>query len=202
MSRSTSRKKTSGPSTAKVNFCSPSCPRLHKKKAAPFQRTAHGARENVPFKRFLGCDRGPDGNLVVNPEQAVIVKRIYSMFLQGMIYHGIAKQLTEDGIPTPGGKTSWNQSAVKSILSNEKYKGDTLLQKTYTTDFLTKKTKVNEGEIPQYAEYESFFKTFKQLPDSLEEFSIDSWNSLVEYATIYSTDDIRFTFKNGQEIKA
>ena len=50
--------------------------------------------------------------------------------------------------------------------------------------------------------YESFFKTFKQLPDSLEEFSIDSWNRLVEYATVYSADDIRFTFKNGQEIKA
>ncbi|MFR2882316.1 MAG: hypothetical protein ACLTC8_15950 [Lachnospiraceae bacterium] len=54
----------------------------------------------------------------------------------------------------------------------------------------------------QRAEYESFLKTFKQLQDSLEEFSIDSWNSLVEYATIYSADDIRFTFKNGQEIKA
>lgn len=54
----------------------------------------------------------------------------------------------------------------------------------------------------QRAEYESFLKTFKQLPDSLEEFSIDSWNSLVEYATVYSADDIRFTFKNGQEIKA
>ena len=51
-------------------------------------------------------------------------------------------------------------------------------------------------------EYESFLKTFKQLPDSLEEFNIDGWNSLVEYATVYSADDIRFTFKNGQEIKA
>ena len=54
----------------------------------------------------------------------------------------------------------------------------------------------------QRAEYESFLKTFKQLPDSLEEFGIDSWNSLVEYVTVYSADDIRFTFKNGQEIKA
>lgn len=54
----------------------------------------------------------------------------------------------------------------------------------------------------QRAEYEIFLKTFKQLPDSLEEFNIDSWNSLVEYATVYSADDIRFTFKNGQEIKA
>ena len=104
----------------------------------------------VPFQRFLGYDRGPDGNLVVNPEQAVIVKSSYSMFLQGMSYHGIAKKLTADVIPTPGGKEKWSISTVKSILSNEKYKGDALLQKSYTVDFLTKKTKVNEGEIPQY----------------------------------------------------
>lgn len=67
-----------------------------------------------------------------------------------MSYHGIAKKLTADGIPTPGGKEKWSISTVKSILSNEKYKGDALLQKSYTVDFLTKKTKVNEGEIPQY----------------------------------------------------
>ena len=95
-------------------------------------------------------DRGPDGNLVVNREQAVIVQRIYAMFLQGMSYHGIAKQLTADGIPTPGGKDKWSISTIRSILSNEKYKGDALLQKSYTVDFLTKKTKINEGEIPQY----------------------------------------------------
>ena len=53
-------------------------------------------------------------------------------------------------VTTPGGKEKWSISTVKSILSNEKYKGDALLQKSYTVDFLTKKTKVNEGEIPQY----------------------------------------------------
>lgn len=72
------------------------------------KRFADG-KVTVPFKRFLGYDRGPDGNLVINPEQAVTIKRIYSMFLHGMTYHGIAKQLTDDGILTPGGKTNWNQ---------------------------------------------------------------------------------------------
>ena len=72
------------------------------------------------------------------------------MFLQGMSYHGIAKKLTADRIPTPGGKDKWSISTVRSILSNEKYKGDALLQKSYTVNFLTKKTKINEGEIPQY----------------------------------------------------
>jgi hypothetical protein len=72
------------------------------------------------------------------------------MFLEGATPHSIAKHLTEQGILSPGGKQKWNQSAVKSILQNEKYKGDALLQKSYTVDFLTKKKKMNEGEIPQY----------------------------------------------------
>ena len=72
------------------------------------------------------------------------------MFLMGNTYHSIANALTADGILSPGGKTKWSQSTVKSILTNEKYKGDALLQKSYTVDFLTKKTKINEGEIPQY----------------------------------------------------
>ena len=113
------------------------------------KRFADG-KVTVPFKRFLGYDRGPDGNLVLNKDEAVIIRRIYSMFLQGMTPHGIAARLTADGIKSPGGKDKWNSGAVRSILTNEKYKGDALLQKSYTVDFLTKKKKVNEGEIPQY----------------------------------------------------
>ena len=113
------------------------------------KRFADG-KVTVPFKRFLGYDRGPDGNLVLNKDEAVIIRRIYCMFLQGMTPHGIAARLTADGIKSPGGKDKWNAGAVRSILTNEKYKGDALLQKSYTVDFLTKKKKVNEGEIPQY----------------------------------------------------
>mgnify|MGYP002516467607 FL=1 len=113
------------------------------------KRFADG-KVTVPFKRFLGYDRGSDGNLVLNPDEAVTVRRIYSMFLQGMSPYGIATHLTADGIKSPGGKDKWNAGAVRSILTNEKYKGDALLQKSYTVDFLTKKKKVNEGEIPQY----------------------------------------------------
>lgn len=113
------------------------------------KRFADG-KVTVPFKRFLGYDRGPDGNLVLNPDEAVTVRRIYSMFLQGMSLYGIATHLTADGIKSPGGKDKWNAGAVRSIITNEKYKGDALLQKSYTVDFLTKKKKVNEGEIPQY----------------------------------------------------
>jgi len=104
----------------------------------------------VPFGRFLGYERGENGELVVNEEQAEVVRRIYGLFLQGRSPYSIAKQLTAEGVPTPGGKTNWCSATVRSILTNEKYKGDALLQKVFTTDFLTKKKKVNEGEVPQY----------------------------------------------------
>ncbi|WP_330655448.1 recombinase family protein [Alkaliphilus sp. B6464] len=107
------------------------------------KRFADG-KVTVPFGKFLGYDKGEDGNLVINEKEAVVVKRIYGMFLQGMTPYGIAKQLTADGILTPGKKQKWSAGTVKSILANEKYKGDALLQKSYTVDFLSKKKKVNE----------------------------------------------------------
>lgn len=86
----------------------------------------------------------------MNEAEAEIVREIYSLFLTGLTPHTIAKRLTERGIKTPAGKDKWHSSTVKSILTNEKYKGDALLQKTYTSDFLTKKKKINHGEIPMY----------------------------------------------------
>ncbi len=113
------------------------------------KRFADG-RATVPFKRFLGFERGADGGLVVDEGQAAVVRRIYGLFLQGQSPWGIAKGLTKEGIPAPGGGSVWAHRTVRSILSNEKYKGDALLQKVYTVDFLTKKKKVNTGEVPQY----------------------------------------------------
>ena len=113
------------------------------------KRMADG-KVSVPFGRFMGYDRGEDGSLVINEEQAVVIRKIYAYFLQGMTTNMIAKKLTQEGIKTPGGKEKWYKTTVKSILTNEKYRGDALLQKTFTTDYLTKKKKVNEGEVPQY----------------------------------------------------
>ena len=107
-------------------------------------------RFSICYGRFLGYDRGDDGTMVINPEQAVIVKRIYSDFISGLSPKAIAKRLTEDGVPTPGGQAKWYEGTVRSILKNEKYKGCALLQKTYTPDFLTKKAVRNHGEVPQY----------------------------------------------------
>ena len=113
------------------------------------KRFADG-KVSFAYSRFLGYDKEPDGSLVINEEQAQTVKLIYKLFLDGLTMHSVANELTKRGLITPGGKTNWSQSTVRSILTNEKYKGDALLQKSYTVDFLTKKVKTNEGEVPQY----------------------------------------------------
>ena len=113
------------------------------------KRFADG-KVSVPFNNFLGYKKGEDGNLVIDEEQAMIVKRIYREFLSGSSSVAIAKGLTNDGIETPGHKQKWYATTVRSILTNEKYKGDALLQKHYTVDFLTKKQKINNGEVQQY----------------------------------------------------
>jgi len=104
----------------------------------------------VCYTRFLGYEKGPDGNLVINVEQAKIVRYIFSLFLQGMTFSSISKNLEIQGYKTGTGNTTWHVSSVKNILTNEKYKGDALLQKNYTADFLTKKPVANKGEVPQY----------------------------------------------------
>ena len=104
----------------------------------------------MPFSSFLGYERGDDGQPKIVEKEAKIVRLIYKMFLEGKTPTYIAKYLTQQNIPTPRAKDKWCSTTVESILKNEKYKGAALLQKTFTTDFLTKKKKQNEGEIPQY----------------------------------------------------
>ena len=105
----------------------------------------------LPYKQFLGYEKGENGFPKIVESEAKIVRQIYDMFyFKGKTPSSIAKHLTEQGIPTPAGKEVWQSSTVESILTNEKYKGDALLQKTFTVDFLTKKKKINEGEIKQY----------------------------------------------------
>lgn len=114
------------------------------------KRMADG-KVSFAYSRFLGLDKDKEtGKIVVNPEQAETVKLIFRLFLEGKTPHAIAAHLTEQGIKTPGGKDVWNQQTVRRMLSNEKYKGDALLQKEFTVDFLQKKLKKNEGEVPQY----------------------------------------------------
>ena len=104
----------------------------------------------MPYKHFLGYARNDDGTPRVVESEAKIVRMIYAMFLDGQTPSGLASYLTEHGIPTPAGKKTWQSSTVESILTNEKYKGDARLQKSFTVDFLNKKMKRNEGEVPSY----------------------------------------------------
>ena len=113
------------------------------------KRFADG-KVSLPYSHFLGYEKGPDGLPKVVPEEAHTVRRIYSDYMRGKTAWSIAKELTQDGIPTPSGRSTWQTSTVESILTNEKYKGAAILQKSFTVDFLTKKKKQNEGEIPQY----------------------------------------------------
>ena len=113
------------------------------------KRMADG-KVTIPYKHFLGYRKGPDGLPEIVQEEAELVRRIYRMFIEGLAVSRIARTLTDEGIPTPAGKQKWQNSTIESILTNEKYKGDARLQKKFTTDFLTKKMKVNEGEVPQY----------------------------------------------------
>ena len=105
---------------------------------------------HLPYKRFLGYKKGDDGRPAVVEEEAAVVRLIYRMFLDGKTQSFICKYLEERNIPSPSGKSSWSKTTITSILTNEKYKGDALLQKTFTVDFLQKKMKANEGEVPQY----------------------------------------------------
>lgn len=114
------------------------------------KRFADG-KVSFAYSRFMGLDKDKEtGKIVVNPEQAEVVRLIFRLFLEGRTPHSIASELTRRGIKTPGGKDVWNQQTVRRMLSNEKYKGDALLQKEFTVDFLQKKMKKNEGEVPQY----------------------------------------------------
>ena len=113
------------------------------------KRFADG-KVSIPYSRVLGFEKGNGDFPIVNESQAVIVRRIYKAFLDGKTPCMIANLLTKEGIPTPAGKTKWCASTISSILQNEKYKGSAILQKEYTLDFLTKKRKKNEGEVPQY----------------------------------------------------
>ena len=114
---------------------------------------AQSAKEgNVFFayKSFLGYRKGADGKPEIDPEQAAIVRSIYEQFLAGKSMQDIANELTGQGVPTPYGKSKWQATVIRSILSNEKYKGDALRGKTYIEDCISKKVRVNTGERPQY----------------------------------------------------
>ena len=114
---------------------------------------AQSAREGkvtFNYSNFLGYRKGPDGKPEIDPEQAEIVRRIYARFLAGQSMATISKDLNSDSIPTPSGKGKWTNARISSILKNEKYKGDAIINKTYVRDCISKKVMANNGERTKY----------------------------------------------------
>ena len=113
------------------------------------KRMADG-KYSVNFSQFLGYDRGPDGEFVINENEAWIVRYIFRSRLSGYSTTEISKQLMKLGVPAPSGGKTWSPSVVIHILSNEKMKGDALLQKSYIEDYITKRVRMNRGELQQF----------------------------------------------------
>ena len=107
---------------------------------------------NVPFqcKHFLGYTKNADGEIEIVPDEAEIIREIYERYLSGESLYGIKCYLETKEIPTPAGCSVWRQETIRSILSNEKYKGDAIINKTYVSDCISKRVKVNNGERNKY----------------------------------------------------
>ena len=112
------------------------------------QKSMRDGKVSLAYSRFLGYKKGADGRPEIVEEEAAIIRKIYDLFLSGKTINEIAAILTSMGVLTPAGRTKWSVSTVRSILSNEKYKGEALLQKTFTVDYLTKEVRKNNGEVP------------------------------------------------------
>ncbi len=107
---------------------------------------------NVPmqYSRLLGYRKSEDGKAEIVPDEAEVVKEIYRCYLDGMSMNLIADRLNEKGLKTKKNNSPYRKAVIQRILTNEKYTGDAILQKTYVTDCITKKTRKNNGELPMY----------------------------------------------------
>lgn len=113
-------------------------------------QSAKEGKVNFRYQNFLGYRKGTDGKPEIVSEEAETIRLIYGLFLAGNSLNGIAHELEKRGILSPAGKEKWQFSTVRSILSNEKYKGDAIINKTYITDCISKKVRANNGERPKY----------------------------------------------------
>ena len=114
-----------------------------------FQRKFEKGDIFTKYKNFMGYDC-VDGEIVIVPEQAEVVRKIFDLYSQGMSLGQIKSYLESQGIKTVTGKDDWNAKTIRDMLMNEKYKGDTMLQKTFTEDFMTGKKRKNDGQRNKY----------------------------------------------------
>ena len=110
---------------------------------------SHG-RFSFPYAQMLGYRKGADGQPEIIPEQAELIRMIYTSYLHGDSLQTIKSKVEAGGYKTVRGNTTWSTQALLRILQNEKYCGDVLLQKTFTDNVLTGGPKKNTGQLPQY----------------------------------------------------
>ena len=114
------------------------------------QQSMRTGKANIQFKTLLGYKKGPDGEMVIEPEQAETVKLIYEMYLSGKTLRSIKESLEARGLQNAAGTTEWTTSNLRTILSDEKYCGDVLRQKTFIRDCISKQVVKNTGQRPKY----------------------------------------------------
>lgn len=107
-------------------------------------------KATIQYRYLYGYRKGADGKPEIIPEQAEVVRKIYGQLLSGTSIRGIKEYLEQNNIRNIDGEVKWARNAINSILTNEKYCGDVLLQKTYIDDCINKKVKKNTGQLPMY----------------------------------------------------
>lgn len=114
------------------------------------EQSAREGNVSFHYKNFLGYRKGDDGKPEIVPEEAEIIRYIYERFLAGDSHQTIINNLQDKKILTPGGKERWTYGTLHSILTNERYMGDAIINKTYTVDCISKKKKRNNGERAKF----------------------------------------------------
>ena len=104
----------------------------------------------MQYGQILGYRRGENNEPEIVPEEAKIIELIYYKFLEGWSLPKLSKYLEENGYKTAKGSAAWSKATIRGILTNEKYKGDVLMQKSYVVDLFSKKVAKNNGELPMY----------------------------------------------------
>lgn len=157
------------------------------------RRRFEQGKHNMSTKRFLGYDTDEEGHLVINPLQAKIVIRLYEEFLSGKTVDYIARIFKAEKLKSWDGKCNWQASTLDSMLRNEKYMGNAILQKSYTADFLSKRRVQNGGEIQMYHIEE----------DHEPIIDIETWEAVqaeIERRAKYCTDHFTNAYSQKSEI--
>ena len=141
----------------------------------------------IAFKNFLGFRRGPEGEIEIDENEAQLVRYIYKLFLvDGLTCHAIATRLNKEGFKTKK-DNSWSKNSVRAILTNEKYKGDAILQKGFVENYLDHKVVKNNGVLPKYYVENSHGAIVERAEWDMVQEELNRREAIAEY---YSAADI------------